>query len=420
MSGPTPVTGAALVRRRIAGVAFLGVLAAGVGLTVLMYQKAFTPVARVTLQTDRIGNQLSKQADVKIRGIVVGRVTSVHSTGEGGADIGLALTPSDLKLIPANVHAQLLPKTLFGEKYVELVIPSDASTEKLKAGDVIPQDRSTTALETERVLNDLLPLLQSLHPQQLSLTLNALSAALRDRGNRLGSSFVTAGAYFRHLNPSLPQAGSDLQGLADLANTVADASPNLLATLDNLAASSRNLASERADLDSFLTSTTGFAATARDIVGQNEQRLIRLAQDSTPVLELLGHYAPEFPCFFKGLTTYDPIVTKSFGGLQPGLHITLEVTADNGGYVPGQEPKNRDQRGPECWKLPHPQVPEGDDMFDDGYRPNGVDGHPGAFFTDPALALVASPALGVPAQQVPDTVSLLLGPLAQGNAVGLS
>jgi virulence factor Mce-like protein len=418
MSGPTPATGAALVRRRIAGVAFLAVLGMGVALTIAMYQRAFTPVVKVTLEADRAGNQLSKQADVKVRGLVVGRVTSVRSTGDG-AVIGLALNPSDVDKIPANVEAQLLPKTLFGEKYVELVLP-DRPNGTIEGGDVIPQDRSETALETERVLNDLLPLLQSLRPQQLSLTLNALSTALRDRGQRLGRNLVTAGAYFRQINPSVPQIGSDLQGLADFADMVTEASPDLLAALDNLSASSRNLVSERADLDRFLTSTTGFAATAREIVGENEQRLIRLALDSTASLSLFQRYAPEFPCFFKGLATYDPVVTKSFGGLQPGLHITLEVTTDNGGYVPGQEPKNRDQRGPNCWKLPHPQVPEGDDQFDDGYRPNGVDGQPGAFSNDPALALISAPALGIPAEKVPDTVSLLLGPLAAGNEVGLA
>ena len=418
MSGPTPATGAALVRRRIAGVAFLGVLALGVALTIAMYQRAFTPVVKVTLEADRAGNQLSKQADVKLRGLVVGRVTSVRSVGQG-AVIGLALNPGDVDKIPSNVEAQLLPKTLFGEKYVELVLPSRPEG-SIEGGDVIPQDRSTTALETERVLNDLLPLLQALRPQQLSVTLNALSTALRDRGSRLGHNLVTTGAYLRQLNPSVPQIGSDLQGLADFADTVTDASSDLLAVLDNLSASSRNLVSERADLDSFLTSTTGFAATARDIVGENEQRLVRLALDSTAPLELFARYAPELPCFFEGLATYDPIVSRSFGGLQPGLHITLEVTTDNGGYVPGQEPKNRDQRGPNCWKLPHPQVPEGDDQFDDGYRPNGVDGQPGALSSNRALALVAGQALGVPAEQVPDTVGLLLGPLAAGNEVGLA
>jgi virulence factor Mce-like protein len=367
MSGPPPVVGAALAWRRVAGVAFLAVIAMLVSLTVALYQKAFTPVVKVTLLTDRIGNQLSAQADVKVRGLVVGTVRGVHARADG-ASIDLALDPGQVHLIPENVSAQLIPKTLFGEKYVDLVLPKDPAAEHLRSGDDIPQDRSETALETERVLNDLLPLLKSLRPQELSTTLNALSTALRDRGERLGGNLVTAGAYFRKLNPALPQAGADLQGLADLTDNIAAATPDLLRVLDNLSASSRNIVSERAQLDSFLTSTQAFAASARSIVAENEQALVNLSQDSVASLQLFARYSPELPCFLTGLARYEPIVARTFGGDQAGLHITLEATQDNRGYAPGQEPKYRDTRGPACWKLPHPPVPEPDDMFDDGYR----------------------------------------------------
>jgi virulence factor Mce-like protein len=406
------------VRRRVAGVAFLMVIAMLVWLAVLLYQKAFTKVVDVTLKADRIGNQLSTQADVKLRGIVVGRVTGVRATAQG-AEIRLALDPDQVPKIPSNVSAQLLPKTLFGEKYVELVLPSDPSGRTLRNGDVIPQDRSTTALETERVLNDLFPLLKALRPQELSMTLNALSAALRDRGDRLGGNAVLAAAYLRRLNPSVPQIGADLDGLADLSNNIADASPGLLATLDNLSASSRNLVAERADLDRFLTSTQGFASTARSIVAENEKHLTDLSRDSLPSLSLFARYSPMLSCLLEGLTDYHPVVSDTFGGKLPGLHITLELTQDNMGYSPGQEPKYRDSRPANCWKLPNPQVPEGDDQFDDGYRPEGVDGQH-TLASDPALALVAGAAMGIPADQVPDTVSLLLGPLASGNQVGLA
>ena len=46
------------IRIRIQGLAFLVVLALLLGLAVATYQKAFTPVARVTLETDTAGNQL--------------------------------------------------------------------------------------------------------------------------------------------------------------------------------------------------------------------------------------------------------------------------------------------------------------------------------------------------------------------------
>jgi virulence factor Mce-like protein len=419
VSALTPATGSALVRRRLYGVAFLVVLALLVQLTVLMYQKAFTPVVKVTLRTDRIGNQLSAPADVKLRGIVVGEVRDVRSTGNG-ATIDLALQPNKAKAIPENVLAQLLPKTLFGEKYVELVLPGRPSAQHLRTGDVIPQDRSTTALETEKVLDDILPLLQDLKPAELSSTLNALSTALRDRGDRLGAELVRSGAYLRRLNPSVPTIGSDLGDLASVSDNLAASTPALLTTFDNLAASSRSLVEQRQALETFLVSTQGFARTAQSVVAQNERNLTRLAVSSRAPLELFARYAPEYPCFLSALAVYEPTLEKAFGGNQPGLHITMEAIRDNGGYVRGQEPKYRDTRKPYCDGLPHPKVPAPEAYFDDGYRTSGQVRSTGLMTSNPALAMVAAPLLGLQAAQVPDLVGLLVGPVAEGNTVGLS
>jgi phospholipid/cholesterol/gamma-HCH transport system substrate-binding protein len=412
VSGPPPVTGAALSRRRVAGVAFLLVISALVYLTVLMYQKAFTPVVMVSLEADRVGNQLSAHADVKLRGIVVGEVRDVSSRGEG-ATVQLALDPDKTEQIPANVTAQLLPKTLFGEKYVALGLPASRSGEVIEDGDVITQDRSSTAIETAQALDDLLPVLQSLHPDDLSTALNALSTALRDRGDRLGRSFATTAAYLRRFNPSVPQLGADMAALADVADTLGEATPDLLRTLDNLASSSRFLVQERAELDEFLATTRSFTASAQDLLDRSEKSLIRLAVDSQAPLQLFARYAPEYPCLLEALRKYDPIVSKTFGGALPGLHITVEATMDNGPYVPGQEPKYRDTRGPDCWGLPNPKMPAGDDKFDDGYRTE-------TSTSSDALSLVMAPLLGVPPSEVPDLAGLLLGPIAGGSTVGLA
>ena len=59
---------------------------------------------------------------------------------------------------------------------------------------MIAQDRSATAVEVERVLDDLLPLLQAVQPQKLATTLGALSQALQGRGEQLGQTLVRARA----------------------------------------------------------------------------------------------------------------------------------------------------------------------------------------------------------------------------------
>ena len=107
---PPLVTGRRRVRQQLAGLLFLAVLAGAVGLTVALYQKAFTDVVTVTLETDRIGNQLSKGGDVKARGVGIGEVREVSSKGDG-AEIELAIDEEHATLLPEDVTAQLLPKT---------------------------------------------------------------------------------------------------------------------------------------------------------------------------------------------------------------------------------------------------------------------------------------------------------------------
>ena len=371
--------GRALARQRLSGVAFLLVLALLVWLSVALYNKDFTQTVDVSLKTDRAGNQLSVHADVKVRGVVVGEVRKISANGSR-AVLKLALEPGRVDRIPRNVKAQLLPKTLFGEKEVDLVVPDDPSSDHISGGDTIEQDRSTTALETETALNDLLPLLRALKPQELSVTLNALATAVRDRGQELGSMAARQAAYFRSINTSLPTLQRDMQGLADLANNYADAAPALLTTLDNLSFSSRSLVDERSRLDAFLQSTTDFAQTARAFTARNERSLDDLARLSRPVLSVYGKYAPIYACTLSSIVVQQVEVERTEGGLQGGLHITLEAIKDrNGGYVPGDEPKYKEVRDNQCFGLrgkrirPYPEYANPQD----GYRDSDPPADPG-------------------------------------------
>src|SRR3954468_22515918 len=181
---------AATIRRRVQGLAFLVVLALLLGLAVATYQKAFTDVAHVTLKTDTAGNQLQEASDVKVRGVIVGEVRDVKASTKG-AIIDLAINPDYLHEIPGNVSARLLPKTLFGERFVNLQIPDSPSQKDLADGDVIGQDRSSNAIELQKVIDDTLPLLQAVQPQDLSYTLGAVADALRGRGNSLGENLAS-------------------------------------------------------------------------------------------------------------------------------------------------------------------------------------------------------------------------------------
>src|SRR4051794_39063255 len=170
------------VKRRLQGVGFLAVVAALLGFTVAVYNKAlpWQSSDTVYLEVDRIGNQLVVPADVKLDGVLVGRVSGASTDGDF-ARLTLQLNKSRIKQIPDNVVARILPKTLFGEKFVDLVIPGSVSSGRLQAGDTISQDRSETAIELQTVFSHLVPLLRSLNPAQLSIALSNLADAVRGR-----------------------------------------------------------------------------------------------------------------------------------------------------------------------------------------------------------------------------------------------
>lgn len=278
------------MRHRVLGIVFIAVLTAALTASVLQYRKAFTPVAWVTLHADRAGLQLTEGADVKVRGVLVGEVRSVRGTGQG-AVLRLALDPARTSRIPADVTARLLPKTLFGERYVELVPPAGTGAGPIRDGSVIGQDRSRTAVELERVLDEALPLLQSIRPDQLAATLAALATALEGRGEQLGATVERLGAYLRELNPAMPTITEDVRKLATVLDSYDAALPDLLALLRDVTVTATTVTDQRTQLAAFLADTTGTAEVAEGFLDRHGDQLIRLGAVSRPVLELLATYA---------------------------------------------------------------------------------------------------------------------------------
>ncbi len=351
-------------RRRLMGLALLMIIILIVTLCLALFNKAFKPVETVTLKTDTVGNQLSKQGDVKVRGIIVGEIRSVDSDGSG-ATIEMAMSPDFLPSIPSNTTAMLIPKTLFGERYVSLSIPENPSSRPLQDGDEISQDRSKNATETEQVLNNLLPVLTAVQPQKLSDTLGAISQALSGRGEQLGNTLVQVNQYIEGINPSLPDLIANVQSLAPTADIYNQASPDLIAALDNLVTTSQTLVQQRAAFESTFRSVTSASNVTTDFLAANRANIIELAATSRPILELLARYSPEFPCLFQQLTDLTPKINAV---LRPdtGIQIDAEIVIDRGKYVASDAPIYGDTRGPRCYNIQGqaPQDPPGGPIVD--------------------------------------------------------
>jgi len=123
---------------RVYGVAFLALCLLFVWFTYAIFTKKFADYDEVKLESSATGLSLPSRADVKIRGVIVGEVLDTQTTGDG-AELTLGLYPDKREDVPEDVTATILPKTLFGEKYVALEIPPDSSGKPIQAGDTIKQ-----------------------------------------------------------------------------------------------------------------------------------------------------------------------------------------------------------------------------------------------------------------------------------------
>lgn len=329
----------------------LGLLAT----TVAVFTHAFSNPAEVRLEVDRAGSQLAEGADVKLNGIVVGRVSAIEPVAQGrGAELTLAIDRERLDLIPANVTAQVIPKTIFGEKYVDLGLPHEPAAARLADGDTIDRDRSSVALETSTVLNNLAPLLDAVRPADLSTTLTAIASAVQGRGDEIGQTITDSQDFTGSLRPSIPAIVDNAALLADVADSYNDAVDPLLSTLDQAGTTARTLTAHERDLQRLLVGTGEFAAITRGFVDAVGETAVDVVEVSRPVLAMLKKYSPEIACFVRGVVRAKERLEAVFAD-GPYLKARLYVSVSRGMYEPGVDtPKSLDLSayGPYCPVLP--------------------------------------------------------------------
>ncbi len=424
------------IGHRVLGVVFLLLLGLLGALTYAIFNKSFSTYAHVRLRASTTGLQLPDRADVKIRGVRVGVVLARHVTVHGVL-LDLGIDPDKVSVIPANVGARILPKTLFGEKYVALQVPAHPSSRSISAGDVITESR--VAIEVEKVLSDFYPLLRTVQPAQLNYTLTAMADALEGRGEKLGESLVTLDGYLGRVNPQIPLLVEDLRKLGAVSDTYRSVVPELAQLLRNSVRTGQTFVSKEQKIQALFDDVASFSSTSRDFLEANGANIIRLSKQGQAQLPLFAKYAPEYPCLLKGIVGVLPRQEQAFRGYT--LHINLETLPKQPrGFNPGDSPEYADHRGPidlgDCHdviagrysqdNLPPrkliPQIKDGVNYPVGKRVAPGFDltsGFAGTTAERSVVDPIAAPVLGVPEQRVPDVASLLFGPLARGTEVSL-
>ncbi|MBU1801430.1 MAG: MCE family protein [Actinobacteria bacterium] len=428
-----------LAMHKVLGVAFLALLVLGVYTTYAIFTKQFVDYDEVTLKTSNIGLQLPKRADIKTRGVLVGEVLDYEADADGGAVVTLGLYPDKVDMISQDVTGSILPKTLFGEKFVSLVPPDDFDPDSdphIEQGDVIEKTQVST--EVERVLSDLLPLLRTVQPEKINMTLNALQTALEGRGEQLGATLETFDDYLKKLNPEIPGLVRDLRKTADVAEIYNDVLPQLGDILDDTVRTTDTLETREQKLNDLFVDVSGFSETTRTFLADNEENIVRVGELGQAQFRVLSRYSTEIPCLTAGIVTAGQYQAEAFRNFT--LHIVLEtLPRQPRAYNVNDQPRIGETRGPNCLNLPDPPWNQDNPVkrqpdFDDGVdEPTGKgtsrvatsyafrdgQGFMGGEAESSLYRSLIAPSLGVPADQVGDLGPLLVAPMARGASVSL-
>jgi phospholipid/cholesterol/gamma-HCH transport system substrate-binding protein len=427
------------------GAAFFVLLAVFIGWSVTRYDGTFDDAVDVDVVLNSAGNSLPLRADVKVRGVLVGHVDST-SVRDGAVVAHLAITPSFAPMISTDATARLLPKTLFGERYVALNVPV-GPVDPVVDGSVLEQDVSGNAVEVGVLLDGLQPLLEAIPPQDLASTLGALARGLSGKGEQIGSTIDRLENIFEQVNADMPALQDDIRGVADLADTYSEALPSLVTALDNFRTTGNTVVERRPAVDTLIASLTSNSSTAADFVAAHSDDIISLAADSREALEILQEYIPTVECFLDQIVAVVPQIPEVLetDGDFPGIQGTAEFVNPKGRYLPNQdEPRFLDDRPPRC--LPSPPVGEnmpqysGGSFNDGAYQvpsrnpgpqgggeptaqnaafPAASASYAGSDVERETLAVVYANRSGVEPSQIPSWTTLLGAPAMRGSQIEL-
>lgn len=312
---------------KTAGVILLVVLAAITAVVYVQFRGGFEKKTKLTMVSSRAGLVMDPGSKVTYNGVEIGRVADISPYtmhGKPAAKFTLDVFPRYLKLIPQNVDAQIKATTVFGGKYVSFTSPKNPSKKRISPKDTIDATAVTTEINT--LFQTITSIAEKVDPVKVNLTLSAAAEALSGLGDKFGQSIINGSAVLDEINPQMPTIRHDIQRLADLGDTYANAAPDLFDFLNNAVTTAHTLHEHENDLDQALLAAVGFGNTGADIFNRGGPYLARGAADLVPTAELLDTYSPELYCTLRNIAEAEPDVaafTGGYGGYSLRTNTTL-------------------------------------------------------------------------------------------------
>jgi phospholipid/cholesterol/gamma-HCH transport system substrate-binding protein len=237
-------------------------------------------------------------SDVRIAGVRVGKVDSVHLRG-GMAQVDFEV--EDDQHLPRDAGAIIRYADLLGARYIAMTDGKGAGG-TLPAGAVIPAGRTLPAVDLTALLNGFQPLFDSIDPRQVNKLATSLIAVFQGESGTLNdllrnvvavTSTVTSkdaviGRVLTNLNAVI---GNMLGKRVQFTNLV-----NAMSTLVQTAAA------ERGQLGEVLDSTSQLATTLAGVTDQVGPDLTKDVRSLSGAARVIDRNGKQFPAAIRSVT----------------------------------------------------------------------------------------------------------------------
>lgn len=291
-------------------------------------------------------------ADVRVAGVQVGKVTTVsHDPNNPGFTV-VTLQISNGNAVPvySNGFATVRPKTLLGEKYVDLTVGSRNSGEPIADGGYLPQARTSKDVENDEIFNAF----DAQTREQQKVVLQELDKATQGRAGDVQAILPQLTQIVQDLSPLAkvyekdnPQVDNIFVNFDTLMQTLADEHEQLAGLLANGNAALGAIAQRD---DALIATLKGYSDVANEFNTAmaptvNEQRasLEKLAPTFDKLNTMFSLISdPQQACAKNGVPQkcgVDEVFTGTLLGNINYPNDQLTVTAADACGTPGSSPK---------------------------------------------------------------------------------
>ncbi|MGH3519914.1 MAG: MCE family protein [Haloechinothrix sp.] len=403
---PPPGKGALALRGAI-GVALL------VGLivfTTIAGTGAFSAYPEVTADVPASTSGIREQAPVEYKGVVVGKVLKAV-TRETTSTLTIRVYDRQAPGISSESLVRILPRTLFGDQYVELVPPEDSAGRPLESGDVLAADDSEKTVQLYDAYVRLTELLAAVEPEKISAALGAMAELLGGRGKRFGRMIDQLHELTEDVPELLDLADDGMRAATILSEQVAKATPDGITALRDAIMLSKTLVDKRQTLHDMLTSgITLTGETSRFLGNGNIDRAVELMRMSDPVIDTLAANPGALPRTVANAREFIEAGIPAFR-TGPWFKIRAVLTSeDPRPYTAADCPRYPGLDGPNCGSARTAAARTAPDY-------GGTSGPVGSETERDTLAEIMDGAPGGGSAESDGTVGVLLGPLVRGTQV---